>query len=68
MTFRFRNLRHLKVPNELKGVGVRIEDDILITEKNVSTKDGKCAKQLSCEVLSSACPKKIADLECLMVS
>ena len=64
--FRFRTLRHLKVPNELKGIGVRIEDDILITEKNVHTKDGKCAKQLSCEVLSSSCPKKISELEALM--
>ena len=68
MIFRFRNLRHLKVPNELKGIGVRIEDDILITVKHSSTKDGRCATQLSCEVLSAACPKEIGELECLMAS
>ena len=53
---------------ELQGIGVRIEDDILITEKIVTGDDGKCTKQLSCEVLSSDCPKTIAELETLMNS
>ena len=66
MVFRFRDLRHLKVRNELKGIGVRIEDDILITEKNVPAKDGKNTRLLSCEVISSGCPKTIAELEDLM--
>lgn len=38
------------VPAELRGIGVRIEDDILITESG-------------CENLTIACPKEVADLE-----
>ena len=38
------------VPHELRGIGVRIEDDILITE------DGN-------ENLTLACPKEVADVE-----
>ena len=63
--FRNKELRHLKVQDELKGIGVRIEDDILITEKLLQRNDGKPVKELSCEVLSSGCPKTISDLESL---
>ncbi|HVK77075.1 MAG TPA: Xaa-Pro aminopeptidase [Kofleriaceae bacterium] len=38
------------VPAELRGIGVRIEDDVLVTA------DGH-------EVLTAACPKEVADLE-----
>ncbi|MEO8846336.1 MAG: aminopeptidase P N-terminal domain-containing protein [Kofleriaceae bacterium] len=40
------------VPEELRGIGVRIEDDLVIT-------DG------APEVLTAACPKEIAELEAL---
>ena len=63
--FRNKELRHLKVQDELKGIGVRIEDDILITEKLLQRNDGKPVKELSCEVLSAGCPKTISDLESL---
>jgi Xaa-Pro aminopeptidase len=46
------------VPDHFRGIGVRIEDDILITK----TKNG----QLSCEVLSKACPKTVQDIEGLV--
>ena len=50
----------------MKGIGVRIEDDILITENDVINEEGKCDKQLSCEVLSSKCPKSIGEFEVIM--
>lgn len=42
-------------PDEMKGNGIRIEDDILVTE------DG-------CEVITSGVPKKIDEIEALMNS
>jgi Xaa-Pro aminopeptidase len=38
------------VPDELRGIGIRIEDDIAVTET-------------SHDVLTAACPKKIEDIE-----
>jgi Xaa-Pro aminopeptidase len=41
------------VPDELKGIGIRIEDDVLVTP------DG-------CEVLSKGVPKEVAEVEALV--
>ena len=45
---------------------MRVEDDILITETDVPYKDEKSAKRLSCEILSSRCPRSTEDLEDIM--
>jgi len=37
-------------PPELRGIGIRIEDDVLVTASGH-------------EVLTAACPKKIEDIE-----
>ncbi len=42
-------------PKELRGIGIRIEDDIIVTESG-------------CEVLTSKVPKEIADIEALMAN
>lgn len=47
-----------QVPPHFRGIGVRIEDDVLITRRN---KDS-----LTCEVLSRACPKSVGDIEALV--
>jgi len=44
---------NLRVHEEFLGLGIRIEDDVLVTEDGV-------------EVLSKDCPKEIADIEHIM--
>jgi len=41
------------VPERLRGIGVRIEDDVLVTA-------------LGCEVLTAAAPKAVAEIEALI--
>ena len=43
------------VPKKYRGIGIRIEDDILVTKEG-------------CDVLSSAVPKEISDIESLMAT
>jgi Xaa-Pro aminopeptidase len=45
--------RDTRVPKELRGIGVRIEDDILVTKRGP-------------EVLTAGAPKSIAEIERLM--
>ena len=44
------------VPKHLRGIGVRVEDDILITKMPYSSK-------LSCEVLTESVPKSVCGIE-----
>ena len=48
-----------KVPQSFRGIGVRIEDDILITRKG---------QELSCEILSHGTPRHINEVEDLVNS
>jgi len=51
------NSKYLSLaPEHFRGLGVRIEDDILIAKESHSS-------QLSCEVLSKDCPKNVKEIE-----
>jgi Xaa-Pro aminopeptidase len=41
------------VPQRLRGIGIRVEDDVLVSEAG-------------CEVLSAEAPKSVEDIEALM--
>ena len=60
-----RNSQHTKylskVPEMFKGIGVRIEDDVLITASSGSHK-------LGCEVLSQGTPTCVREIEGLVNS
>lgn len=45
----------LDVPQEYRGIGIRIEDDVLVTSTG-------------CEVLTKDCPKEVAELESIVGS
>ena len=47
--------------SEFSGIGVRIEDDVLITQ-------GQDPRRLGCRVLSSECPKSVSEIEDLIMS
>lgn len=42
-----------KVPERYRGIGIRIEDDVLITENGA-------------EILTAECPKEVEEIERLM--
>jgi len=46
---------NLEVPEQWRGIGVRIEDDVVVTEQG-------------CRILTSAVPKTVADIEALMAA
>jgi len=52
-----------KVPDQFKGIGVRIEDDVLITSASTD-RSGK----LSCEILSKSSPTCVEEIENLVNS
>ena len=55
------------VPSHFRGIGVRVEDDILITRKNDSPlQNAIMAQQLTCDVLTEAVPKTVVEIENLM--
>jgi len=45
--------KNKNVPSEYRGIGVRIEDDVLVTKKG-------------CEVLTQKLPKEINEIESIM--
>jgi len=47
------NKNNVQVHEEFLGLGIRIEDDVLVTNDNI-------------EVLSKDCPKEITDIEKIM--